>query len=57
VVSSQARRFEWPRSRASATCSRRACELLDIACSGLGYQSVRAERDRPALEAMKRLAG
>ena len=35
---------------------RRACELMDIARSGLGYESVRAERDRPTLEAMRRLA-
>ena len=35
---------------------RRACELLEIARSGLTYQSVRAERDAPAIEAMKRLA-
>ena len=33
-----------------------ACELIEIARSGLGYVSVRAQRDGPALEAMKRLA-
>ena len=36
--------------------SRRACELIEIARSGLGYCSVRAEGDRPTLEAMKHLA-
>ena len=35
---------------------RRACELIGIARSGLGYCSVRAERDAPPLEAMRRLA-
>ena len=36
--------------------SRRACELIEIARSGLDYESVRAERDVPTLEAMKHLA-
>lgn len=31
-------------------------ELIEIARSGLGYESVRAGRDAPTLEAMKRLA-
>ena len=35
---------------------RRACELFEVARSALSYRSVRAERDTPALEAMKRLA-
>jgi putative transposase len=35
---------------------RRACELMGIARSGLGYRLLRAERDRPTLEAMRRLA-
>jgi len=35
---------------------RRACELIEIARSGLGYVSVRTEPDAPALAAMKRLA-
>ena len=34
----------------------RACELIEIPRSGLGYVSVRAQRDRPVLEATKRLA-
>lgn len=35
---------------------RRACELLEVSRSSLSYRPVRAERDAPALEAMKRLA-
>lgn len=35
---------------------RRACELIEVARSGLGYCSVRTQRDRPVIEAMKRLA-
>jgi putative transposase len=35
---------------------RRACELFEVARSALSYRSVRAARDAPALEAMKRLA-
>ena len=30
------------------------CELLEVARSALAYRSVRAERDAPSLEAMKR---
>ena len=35
---------------------RRACELTCVARSGLGYRSVRAERDAPVLKAMCRLS-
>ena len=35
---------------------RRACELLELARSALDYCSVREERDRPVIEAMKRLS-
>ena len=35
---------------------RRACELIEIARSGLKYCSVRAERDQPTIDAMKRLS-
>ena len=44
-------RFTW-----RGWSQRRACELMDIARSGLGNCSVRNERDRPLIEAMKRLA-
>ena len=57
MVSSQARREQVALACERGHSKRRACELLDIARSGLGYQSVRAERDAPALQAMKRLAG
>lgn len=36
---------------------RRACELIEVPRSSLSYRPVRMERDGPALEAMKRLAG
>jgi putative transposase len=56
-VSSQARREQVALACERGHSKRRACELLDIARSGLGYRSVRAERDAPTLEAMQRLAG
>ena len=56
MVSSQARREQAALACERGHSKRRACELMAIARSGLGYCSVRAERDRPTLEAMKRLA-
>lgn len=56
MVSSQARREQVALACERGLSKRRACELIEIARSGLGYVSVRAQRDRPALEAMKRLA-
>jgi putative transposase len=56
VVSSQARRERVALARERGHSRRRACEPMGIARSGLGYESVRAERDRPTLEAMRRLA-
>jgi len=56
VVSSQARREQVALACERGHSERRACELMGIARSGLGYRSVRTERDRPTLEAMKRLA-
>jgi len=56
-VSSQVRREQVALARERGHSERRACELMGIARSGLGYRSVRAERDRPTLEAMRRLAG
>jgi putative transposase len=55
-VSSQARREQVALACERGHSMRRACELLEIARSGLGYRSVRAQRDAPTLEAMKRLA-
>ena len=57
MVSSQARREQVALACERGHSTRRACELIGIARSGLEYQSVRAERDTPTLEAMKRLAG
>ena len=55
-MSSQARREQVALACERGHSKRRACELMAIARSGLGYRSVRAERDQPTLEAMKRLA-
>lgn len=57
MVSSQARREQVAFACARGVSQRHACELMGIARSGLAYCSVRAERDRPVIEAMKRLAG
>ena len=56
-MSSQARREQVALACERGHSKRRACELLAVGRSGLGYRSVRAERDRPTLEAMQRLAG
>lgn len=56
MVSSQARREQVALACERGLSKRRACELLEIARSGLTYRSVRAERDAPTIEAMKRLA-
>lgn len=55
-MSSQARREQVALACERGHSERRACELMGIARSGLGYRSVRTERDQPTLEAMKRLA-
>jgi len=55
-VSSQARREQVALACERGLSKRRACELLEVARSGLSYRSVRDERDAPTLEAMKRLA-
>jgi putative transposase len=55
-VSSQARREQVALACERGHSERRACELIGIARSGLGYCSVRAQRDGPTLEAMRRLA-
>jgi putative transposase len=56
VVSSQARREQVAIACERGLSQRRACELLEMARSALSYRPVRAERDAPALEAMRRLA-
>lgn len=55
-MSSQARREQVALACERGLSKRRACELIEIARSGLGYVSVRAARDAPSLEAMKRLS-
>ena len=56
MVSSQARREQVALACERGLSKRRACELIEIARSGLDNVSVRAQRDAPTLEAMKRLA-
>jgi len=56
VVSSRARREQVAFACERGLSKRRACELLEVARSALTYRSVRAERDAPSLEAMRRLA-
>jgi putative transposase len=56
MVSSQVRREQVAFACERGLSKRRACELLEVARSGLSYQSVRAERDAPTLEAMRGLA-
>ena len=55
-MSSQARREQVALACERGHSKRRACELIEVARAGLAYRSVRAERDAPTLEAMKRLA-
>jgi putative transposase len=55
-VSSQARREQVAIACERGLSQRRACELLEVARSALKYEPVRAQRDIPTLEAMKRLA-
>jgi putative transposase len=56
MVSACARRQQVAYASTRGFSQRRACELIEIARSGLGYVSVRAQRDAPTLDAMKRLA-
>jgi len=56
VVSSQARREQVALACERGLSKRHACELLQVARSGLSYRSVRVEHDAPTIEAMKRLA-
>ena len=56
MVSSQAKREAVTFAMARGHPERRACELIGISRSMLGYRSVRAEHDAPVIAAMKRLA-
>ena len=55
-MSSQVRREQVALACERGLSKRRACELIEIARSGLKYCSVRAERDQPTIDAMKRLS-
>ena len=55
-MSSQVRREQVVLACEQGLSKRRACELVQTARSGMGYRSVRAERDAPALQAMRRLS-
>lgn len=56
MVSSQARREAAALAIERGHSERQACELLDICRSALRYRPVRAERDAPVIDAMRRLA-
>jgi putative transposase len=57
MVGARVRRQQVAYARARGLSSRRACALLSVARSTLGYQSRLTVRDAPALSAMQRLAG
>ena len=56
MVSSQARRDQVALAMERGHSQRQACELIEMPRSMLRYRSVRAERDAPALDAMRRIA-
>ena len=56
MVSSQARRDQVALAMERGHSQRQACELIELPRSILNYRLVRAERDAPALEAMRRIA-
>jgi putative transposase len=56
MVSSQAQRDQVALAMESGYSQRQACELVELPRSILNYRSVRAERDAPALAAMRRIA-
>ncbi len=55
MVSSQARRDQVALAMERGHTQRQACELIELPRSILKYRSVRAERDAPALDAMRRI--
>src|SRR5262249_17444200 len=56
MVGARVRRQQVAYARSRGLSGRRACAVLSIARSTLGYQSRLAMRDAPALAAMRRLA-
>ena len=57
MVGARVRRQQVAYARTRGLSSRRACALLTVARSALGYRSRLAERDAPVLDAMRTLAG
>ena len=57
MVSATARRQQVAYVRGRGVSARRACQLLSVARSTLGYESVLAKRDAPAIAAMREIAG
>src|SRR5712692_9562405 len=57
MVGARGRRAQVAFALARGLSSRRACAVLSVARSTLGYQSRLAVRDAPALQAMRDLAG
>jgi len=57
MVGARVRRQQVAYARTRGLSSRRACALLTVARSTLGYQSRLAERDAAVLDAMRVLAG
>lgn len=57
MVGARVRREQVAFAQARGLSSRRACTVLSVARSTLGYQSRLAVRDAPALQAMRDLAG
>ena len=56
MVGARVRRQQVAYTRSRGLSDRRACAVLSVARSTLGYQSRLAVRDAPALAAMRRLA-
>lgn len=57
MVSPQARREQVALAVERGHSARRACGLIGVARSMIGYKSARAEKDAPAISAMRRLSG
>ena len=57
MVSACVRRQQVAYVRARGVSVRRACALLSVARSALGYESILAKRDAPVVSAMRELAG
>ena len=57
MVGARVRRQQVASARRRGLSSRRACAVLSVARSTLGYQSRLQQRDAPALAVMRELAG